>query len=322
MAKRAAILRWTGRGDASDLMSSVRHVLGERKVNAQVRGVGGSIIVKGPEPVGICSVFENMPGVAWTAAGYSVDGPAEVARASSVLAASYLRRGTRFSVLAEAAGGGGSSDLAGAVTSAMLEKVKGARATRESPKVKFRAALDGGRGAVGVEVAEGPGGAPMGKESVVCLVSGGRHSSVLAWSALRLGFRVKMVHAASGEESLRAAARLYAELSYRADPRGLSLAVLEGGPAAGLLSRFVAETGDPVFAGFTVGRPAPAALGEKVQGPLYLMPEETFDSEFASLRLRSHDEVTDWDGGSAGGFSVRTFGGKLADISGVLDGLA
>ncbi|MDE1857898.1 MAG: hypothetical protein KGI26_02360 [Thaumarchaeota archaeon] len=322
MRDRVAILRWTGTGDASDFQSSVRHVLKERGVKAGVRTTGGSIVLTVPEPVGVCSIFQGMPGVAWVAAGHAVADAREVARASSALAAAYLRRGVRFSVSAEVSGGGMASDLAGAVTSAMLEKVKGARASNEWAKVRFRAARDGKGGVVGVEVGRGPGGSPMGSEAVACLVSGGRHSSVLAWDSVLRGLRVNMVHAASGERSLVAAAKLYAELSHRADPRGLSLTVLEGGPVPALLSRFAGECREPAFGGFTVARPAPASLGAKVESPLYVMPEEAFGAQFASLGLKGDEEATDWDDSAGGSYSVRTFGGRIADVSQVLDGLA
>lgn len=320
MARRAAILRWTGRGDFADLRSSVQHVLRERRVRAEIHAVGSSLVLAGPEPTGVCSIFANMPGVAWGAAGFSVVGEGEVARASAALASNYLKRGTRFSVQAEGTGPR-ASDLAGAITSTMLGTVRGARATNEGG-VRFRAALDGRRGVVGVEVSEGPGGSPMGADTVVCLVSGGRHSSVLAWSAVLRGFRVKMVHAPSGERSLYAAAKLYAELSNRADPRGLSLTVLEGGQSSGLLLGFVDRCREPVYGGFTPSRPPPAALGRKAQAPLYMLSEEAYESQFASLGLKSDEETTDWGGSSAGSLAARTFGGKIADVSGVLDGLA
>ena len=322
MTKKAAILRWTGRGDASDFRSSVNHVLLERGVKAEVRRVGGSLVLSGPEPVGLCSTFENMPGVAWTAAGFSVASRDEVARASSVLASRYLKRGEKFSVQAEASGRGASSDLAGAVTSAMLEEVKGARASSDAAGVRVRAALDGARGVVGIEVSRGPGGSPMGRDGAVCLVSGGRHSAVLAWSAVLQGFRVNMVHVQSGEGSLFAAARLSAALSNRGDPRGLSLTLLRGGEPAGVLPRFLARRTEPVFGGFTVERPAPAALGPKVQSPLFMMAEETFESQFGALGVKSNDEVADWGRKSAGDYIERRFGGKSADVSAVIDGLA
>ncbi|MDG6902069.1 MAG: hypothetical protein JRM80_08930 [Nitrososphaerota archaeon] len=322
MVKKVAIIRWTGRGSAMGLRSSVEHVLKERKAKAAIQAVGKSLLLSGPEPIGACLLFENMPGVAWAAAGYSASGGSGVAEAASLLAANYLRRGTRFSVLAEVSGPGASSDLAGSVTSAMLEEVKGARATNEAAKVRFRAALDDGKGAVGVEVLRGPGGSPMGEAEVVCLVSGGVHSSVLAWNALLQGFRVKLVHASSGEEGLFAAAKLYAELSNRGDPRGVSLTVLDGGPVAALLSEFLSSCKGPVFGGFTVGRPAPPGIRRRVESPLFLLPEEAFESQFKSLELRGTGGTTAWGARSGGTYSTRSYGGKIADVSGVIDGLA
>ena len=319
MAMRAAIVRWTGRGDASDLRSSVRHVLSERGIRAEVKAVGRSLVVSGVEPVRVCSIFEKMPGVAWTAAGFMA-GAGEMAEASAELASRYLRRGTRFSVLADVTGGS-ASDLAGAVISAMLERVKGARASGASAAVRFRAAMDGAKGVVGAEASEGPGGAPMGGKTVACLISGGVHSAVLAWSALLLGFRVRMVHASSGEESIYAAARLYSEFSNRADPRGLTLTVLEGGPAGSVLSRFVSECRGPVYAGFTAGRPAPEGLDGIVRSPLFMLPEEEFEARFATLGVKGLDELTGWEDIKRGGYAERSFGGKIADVSGVLDGL-
>jgi hypothetical protein len=322
MTKRAAIVRWTGRGVAAHLESSVRFVLKDRGVAAKLLQVGGSLVVAGPEPVGVCSMFENMPGVAWTAAGYLVEGPGDLARASSLLAASYLRRGTKFAVLAETTGGGRPSDLAGAVTSAMLEKARGSRASADSPEVRFRAALDGEKGVVGVELARGPGGSPTGGEMVACLVSGGRHSSVVAYCALLRGYRVRLVHASTGEAGLYAVARLYAELSNRADPRGLSLEVLEGGSPAGMLAAYAAGSSEEVYAGFTPDRPAPGALADRAQSPLYLMPEESFASEFGGLHVKGDERVTDWGDAGASSYQVRGFGGRRADVSQVIDGLS
>ena len=183
-------------------------------------------------------------------------------------------------------------------------------------------AFDGGEGVLGVEIGRGPGGTPTGSGAADCLVSGGMHSSVLAWSAVLVGFRVNLVHAATGEGGLYAAARLYSELSNRADPRGVSLTVLEGGSPGWLLSGYAARSKRPLFGGFTVGRPPPAALRRRVQSPLYLMPEEAFASQFHSLRLRGHRGTTDWRDSRSGSYAAKSFGGKIADVSGVLDGLS
>jgi hypothetical protein len=321
MAHNAAILRWTGRGKIGDLRSTVEFILRDRKVIGRVVRVGNSLAVFGVEPTSLCSIFEHLPGVAWAAAGHGVSTIRGAVEASIDLAPKYLKRGDRFRVEAEVTQNGFPSDLAGAVTSGILESVKGSRVSSEAPKVVFMAALDRQKGVVGVEVLRGPGGVPTGSERVTCLASGGRHSSVLAWSALLMGFRVNLVHARSDYESVLAVARLYSELSHRGDPRGLKLEVLGAVNPAHALMRAASRSKDPVYGGFTATTGGvPATLGG-VQAPLYFMPEERFDSEFSSLKLREYDSRTEWDRQGTGKVYCRTFGGRTADVSDVIDGL-
>ena len=319
--KSAAILRWTGRGRLADLQSSIKFVLRMNAVKGRVSGIGNSVVVEGPEPLGLAALLGNMPGVSWVAAGTSARPYRELAAASRSLARNYLKRGDRFSVGAEGTEGVLASDLAGSVTSAILDSVKGSRVSAESPKIRFRAACDGGRGVVGVEVKKGPGGAPMGTDSVSCLVSGGMHSSVLAWEAVLHGFRVRLVHSRSSDEGLRSVARLYSELSHRADPRGLSLEVLEGGSVVGALYKYARRSSDPVFAAFTPTTAAAARRLPSVLAPLFLLPEERFQAEYESLGIKGVDSVERWAAKRGEEVRVRTFGGKVADVSGVLDGL-
>ncbi len=319
-AKWATILRWTGRGSVDDLQSSVSFLLAENDLRGKVTRIGQSIVIEGPEPLGVASLIGHLPGVAWVAAGASGGSVSELAVAAEKLARNYLGRGDRFSVEAEGTGGAIASDLAGSIVARILGAARGSRVSSDSPKVRFRAAMDRGKGAVGVEVMAGPGGVPTGKDSVTCFVSGGRHSSVLAWFAVLQGFRVRLVHVSAGDERLQAVARLYSELSHRSDPRWLALEVLDGDTVPGALSRH-AESGEPVFAGVS------ATVGEKpgripkVLTPLFLMPEERFRMEFDSLGIKEADSPVNWKASRRGSPSARRFGGKVADVSGVLDGL-
>jgi hypothetical protein len=319
-ARRMALLRWTGRGTQPDLASSLRYLLTERGMKARVRKVGSSLAVETSEPVDVAGAAEYLPGVAWTAVGFEVRSLKDVGAAAGTLAERYLGKGGKFWVEAEGSTGVVGADVAGSVTSAILDAVKGARVSSESPRVRFRAAYDGRSGVVGVEVRTGPGGAPTGKESAVCFVSGGMHSSVVAWLAVLDGFRVHLVHAVSSEASLLAVARLYSELSFRADPRWLSLTVVEGASVRALSDLAGGER--YVFSGRHPGGEGvpPALLGGAV-APLYLLPEERFVSEFASLGISEDRSSADWSTMNAGSTRVRKFGGVSTDVSGVLDGL-
>ena len=318
-SSRATILRWTGKGSLDDLRSSVAYVLGVEGVKAHVSKFGDSVTLVGPEPLRLAALLGNMPGVSWLAVGLTAHSIRELSVAARELAGRYLRKGDRFAVEAEGTGENVASDISGIVTSAVLDGAKGSRVSSESPRVRFRAAFDAVNGVVGVEVRKGPGGAPTMREQVACLVSGGLHSSVVAWEAVLQGFKVRLVHARYSEESLRAVARLYSELSYRADPRGLSLEVIEGEPVGLALSRYAGSFSGKVFAGYTPG--AQGRQLPKVLSPLYLMSEEKFASEFEALGIKSFDTPEDWERETEGKRLVRRFAGRRADVSDVLDGM-
>jgi hypothetical protein len=305
----------------SDLVSSVAFILRQSRLRAHVVEVGGAVAVVGPEPLGVATLVGHMPGVSWVAAGDSGNTLGELSKSAGVLARMYLRKGDGFSVEAEGGGGVAASDVGGSVTSKVLDSVKGARASAASPKVRFRAAFDGRKGVVGVQVTMGPGGVPTGREVATCLVSGGVHSSVTAWFAVLQGFGVRLVHAKLDDDSVMAVARLYSELSHRADPRLLSLEVLEGGSARGAIASRIDGYKGKVFAGFSRADRGEGSLGWALS-PLYLLTEEWFQGEFEGLGLNPHRAKTEWDKQTPGKNRVLKFGGRTADVSGVLDGLA
>jgi adenylyl- and sulfurtransferase ThiI len=321
--KRSSIVRWTGRGDVGHLESSVRYLLRGGGATLQIRRTGGSVVVEGLEPLGVAAVLENTPGVSWVAAGLASLSFKDLLDDSASLARTYLKRGDRFSVEAEGSSGEVKPDVAGGVTSRILESVKGTRVSQENPGIRFRTAFEGSKGVVGVEVARGPGGIPTGGEGVVSLVSGGKHSSVVTWMALLAGYRIRLVHAKMNHESLLEAARLYAELSHRTDPRGLMLEVVEGESLLGGLAGIVRRSKRPVFGGFHApGGPIPGLFRGLLLAPLYLLAEERFDAEFDSLSLKGYDAKMSWGAGRVGETRVRRFGGVTADVSAVIDGLA
>ena len=305
------------------LESSIRYLLREREAAPRTWTSGGSIIVEDMEPLGVAAKLEHTPGVSWIAAGLASRSFNELLENSATLARNYLKRGDRFSLDAEGSGDMARPDVAGGLISRILESSKGTRVSLENPKIRFRTAFDGPRGVVGVEIARGPGGIPTGVQSAACLVSGGRHSSVVAWMALLAGYKVRLVHALVGEESLLGVARLYAELSHRTDPRGLMLQVVEGKSPSSSLMGIVRSTNEPVFGGFHAsGRGIPRSFKGRVVSPLYLMSEEMFDEESDSLALKSYDAKMTWASGRNEEAQIRSFGGVTADVSEVVDGLS
>jgi hypothetical protein len=270
--------------------------------------------------MGTAAILGGIPGVSWVAAGLAFSSMREVGPTAGWLAKRYLKPGDRFAVEGEGTGGSTGADVAGAVTSGILDAVRGTRVS-ESARVTFRAASDGSRGAVGVEVMGGPGGTTTCESWASCLVSGGVHSAVVAWCALLAGYRVRLVHVQTSEQSLFAVARIYAELSHRAGPRALKLEVKEGGTVRALVGHLVAAGGE-IFGGFRAGGdPAPKGLSKVVSAPLFLMPEEQFSRLFGALGVKAHDSVADWGSTADSGFRWKEFAGWADDVSAVLDGL-
>lgn len=313
------IARWTGRGKLSDLVSSVREIMRVEGKKARVSSLGRSVLVEGAEPAAVVGLLAGLPGVDWIAVGKSSTTVKGLTEELARLAGTYLKSGATFAVRAESAVEGVMpSDLMGAANSAILDAKRGVRVNEGSPSTTFRIALDRGHGAAAVELARGPGGAAMGGRQVAVMVSGGVHSSVVAWDAMVSGFSVRMVHWMADEESLTAVARLYAELSHRADPRKLALTVLEGGSASGALAGWAESAPTAVFAGFHAeGHHRPPAVG-KAEAPLYLLPEEEFDRVFSGLGFRPRAGSESWRG-RGGPLHVATVGGFRGDVHAVLD---
>jgi hypothetical protein len=320
--KPATLARWSGRGEFASFRTTVEGRLGVIREGGSLRRCGNSLVIEGSEPLGTAAELQHLPGLSWLAAGFKGRSVRDLSEQASVLALRYLRMRDRFKVVAESSGGLIESDLAGAVTSAILGAVKGSKVTEGAPKVIFRAAFDGSTGVVGVQVREGPGGEPTGNAGALCLVSGGRHSSVVAWMSLVAGYRLALVHARQDDQSLREAARLYSELSHRADPRGMSLTVLEGNGAMRALFDMVIEEERPVFSGFHGTSAIPGYFGGRLLAPLSLLPESDFSRTFRELSLRGYDGDSRWGPGQTGRVSRRSFGGVVADVSEVLGGLA
>jgi len=319
--RRAAVVGWTGRGSMEDLRVSLGGVLGSAGLRGKVAAKGRALIVEGPDPSLVASALGNTPGVEWLAAGVASESLGEVGEASKELARRYMRPGSRFSVVSSGGEGVAASDISGVVVSAVVEEVRGVRVDEVKPQVVLRATLARSGGAVGVQVSKGPGGVPTGSRKVTCLVSGGMHSSVLCWMALLAGYRVTMVHAKVNEESLRAVARLYGELSRRVDPASVALEVLVGKDPGKIVTWVGRGKGPPVFAGSHAGCSNTNWPSARITAPLYLAQEEWFRSQISSLTLKPHESAPVSASGSAPPVETLVFGGVRADVSGVLDGL-
>ena len=287
------------------------------------------LIVPGVEPVMLARRLRHLPGVVWVAVGFEFGDKQGRTKGLQVLANRYLRPGSTFRLLAKVAD---SDEEEGDVllegTGAVLKAVKGTKVEEKTPEVTFRVAMTKNKGAVGVQLVEGPGGLPTSRARVACLASGGYHSSLVAWRSVLSGYSVTLVHARSDDESLRQVGRLYAELSRRADSSRLALEVLDGrGGAGDRLASWLDGSKDEIVAGVHPecrGGTSRKAFAQfpSVLFPLLLLQEDEVMSGVDSLglKVKAIDEEARLSMTSRREpFLTRTFGGRESDINGVLD---
>ncbi len=317
----------------SDLRTTASNVLAANHIaSARLSKSAGSVVVRGIRSASAAWALRNLPGVEWVALGVST-GPSvrSITDALVPIARNYLARGTTFRVIAEAADDAAlESDIAGAATSRVLDEFRETRVDETGPKVVFHVTVDSSAAVVGVGLYSGVGGTPTSKSrTAFCLVSGGTHSSVVAWMTVRAGYSVALLHVFQSEDAIREVARLYAELSQRMDPSALTLTVLfprksaDPGKILRLWMRRLRN--EVVFSG------AHAECGNarlirlaKVVAPLYLLSEERFRAINHSLGLRGDPSTLGESRERRGrgvGFRAKSFGGKRADEHGVLDAL-
>ena len=318
----STIVGWSRLGALTDLRRTVRSVLELERLDATISRAGDCIVAEGGSPTRVARLLHHMPGVEWVAVGHSATNVSGLHSGAARLAKKYLHGRRRFAVIAESSQPDiRAGDLAGGVTAAVLGASKGARVDEGRPDAVFRVVWSGGGGATGVELDGGPGGSPTGSERAVSMVSGGIHSSAVAWLALVAGFRVDLLHVKVDEESLLHVARLYSELSNRVDPAALTLRVVEGGSVVHVVRGV--QGAARVFSGTHPGSGAPSWLGKFVSSPAFLVPESEFNAIASSLQLKGDGRAARWSRTKGRARTIqREIGGKRLDVSGVLEGLA
>ncbi len=326
----AALVGWSGNGDLDDLHRTAASKLALRR--QAVGRSGRSLIVENDDPVAVARRLAHLPGVDWIAVGYAFEGRGALTAHLRFLAGRYLKEGSTFRLDAQVERSGQEEgDVLLDGNGSVLKAVKGTRVDERRPDVTFRIVMAADRGVVGVQLKKGPGGVPTSRKvKVFCLVSGGYHSAVVAWLAVLSGYSVTLVHSRADDESLRQAARLYAELSRRADAGSISLEVLEGdgSPGGRVAAWLEGKKGatlvgvHPECRGLEVAKKFRAY--PLVSLPLLLLQEDEVRSKLDRLGLRRKDLDAKADlslTAKSPAYVVKSYGGKESDINGVLDGI-
>jgi hypothetical protein len=327
------LLRWTGNGSLRDLHATASRVLRAKGVrDAKLATIGDTLALSGIRSVSVAWALKNLPGVEWIALGRRAEPNAASATESLLsIARKYLVKGSTFRVVAEVKGNSErESDFTGAANSRLLDAFRGTKIDEKRPRVSFRVAVDSSTAVVGVEVCQGVGGTPTSRpRRAFCLVSGGMHSSVVAWMAARAGYPVSLLHVYENDPAMREVAKLYSELSSRMDPTYLRLVILvpdEPSNLAGVLLAWIRGTsGGILFSGGHAECGNAGLLGStKAVSPLFLSSEQEFQTVLGSLGLRGYSRETRPTRANRSlndRFKVRSFGGSRADANVVLDAL-
>jgi hypothetical protein len=297
--------------------------------------IGSVVLLLGISPPRIAQLLNHLPGVDWVAIGRSFGDRRGLLTSARVLASNYLKLDRKFSVTFEGAKER-SSDLQVSVTSEILSAVRNARTDERNPKIRFVGVSEDGRGVFGVRLREGDGGVPISiDKEAFCLVSGGRHSSVMAWLAALSGFSPRLVHFRVNDKSLREVASLYSELSNRINPDHLTLQVVIGTNITDprrVFDQWMQRTRPwPLLSGLHLEckkrgyKEAVRRAQRRILFPVLLSPEKTILEIHRNLNLKGYDEENDFIKESKSDkkveYRVLSFGGVRADINGVLDGL-
>src|SRR5207245_8953801 len=179
--KAAGLMRWTGVGALDDLERSATNVLAGR--GFRVVKVGETIAVLGGEPATAARHCAHLPGVAWIGLGYTSEGGLESLLVSlQLLGERYLKRESRFGVQVEVTRSNIlKGDVIGAADSRLLGLRRGSRIDERNPTLNCHIDLSRNEVVACVEIRRGVGGVPTSTAKAFCLVSGGMHSSVVAW---------------------------------------------------------------------------------------------------------------------------------------------
>lgn len=327
------LVRWTGYGSIDSLRDCIRGILSSERGAVNIGKSGNTLILRGLNPIKTALMLSNTPGISWIAVGFDIRNKADrLSKCVQFLAKRYLRPKVTFSVNAESKGGkADESDIVSFINSKIFDTVRDVRIDEANPKVRFRVGVNGEMVSIGVEIRKGVGGVPVSHErKAYCLVSGGMHSSVVAWMAALSGFSLELVHVGVSYESVIQVAKLYSELSYRLDPSCIGLRIIfgeEGASVGDAINVFARNNRDkPIFTGlhFMCRERIDMPAIKNLLHPLILYGEDDFINSFKSLSIKGY--FTKEKSIFAKRFrSVRIkeykFVGKRADVHTILDEL-
>ncbi len=313
MKERAVIAFLTGRGSTERASERIRNSVGKR----DVLQMGKVAVLRNSSAIDAYRI-SKLPGIMWTAYGFISKGES-IIRDAVDLASNFIRKKRSFSVIV-AEDNPEFSDIKMSIEGSILSKFQKKKINEKKPDLTFILSGAGKGYAFGLKLYEGVGGSMQGEEIVTCIVSGGMHSSVVAWLSCLSGKGVRIVHSLASTHSLYSVARLYERLSAMSDPTLVELRVLKGeGREEDVLYSWLEDNG-PAFSGNHV-ECSSKLFSEKVIAPAYILPEEVFAKYLREMRLPNFERRVG-EGGRYVKYKELSFGGRSANMHEVIDSLS
>lgn len=312
MKERAVIVFLTGRGKTERAGERIRNSVGKR----DILQIGKVAVLRNSAAIDAYRI-SRLPGVMWTAYGF-ISREESILKDAVDLASNFIKNKRSFSVVVTEEKPE-LTDVKMSIEGNILSKFQKKKINEKKPDLTFILSRTEKGYAFGLKLYQGVGGSIQGEETVTCLVSGGMHSSVVAWLSCLSGKGVKIVHSLSSTYSLYSVARLYERLSSMSDPTLLELSVLKGeGREEDVLYSWLEDNG-AVFSGNHI-ECSSKLFSSKVIAPAYVLPEEVFAKYQREMRLPNFERRIG-EGGRYVKYKEFSFGGRSANMHEVIDSL-
>lgn len=315
MVKDTVIASINGEFEKKELRDAIRKIIGREPFL-----VGSTIVINS------CSITEGyrismLPGVRWVAVG-KVEKKDNLPAIAVELAANYLTKRRTFMLYAERDSPEEVYDMKIKIEGDILSKLKNKKINEKKPDVVFVLTKQDNQYAFGVKIYDGVGGIIQSKERIAsCLVSGGIHSSVLSWFCCLSGYSLKMIHCYSGTYALYSVAKLYEKISSMSNPEMLELELVYGkSKTENLLFSLVQESKTALYSG-NHSSCSGEVFFERVQAPLFFMPEELFISYSEKLGIKDKSKRLEKTKFERVNYKTKSFGFRKANMHEVIDKL-
>jgi tRNA uracil 4-sulfurtransferase len=185
--------RWTRSNWEQLLIANISFDLKKAGLEFRISKEGGRIFVHTSDPRAV-DIISMVFGVVSASPAFSIKSEiAEISRAAVEIAKSFSP--SSFAIRSRRSGGSISSEELGIVVGDAIRESTGARVDLKCPDLEISIEARSNKTYIFTSIIKGEGGLPLGSQSrMLALISGGTDSPVAAWSMMRRGCTVSLLH--------------------------------------------------------------------------------------------------------------------------------